>query len=124
MSKKKLPQKWVDVYPQGSKAGDEEQAFFISIARHPKWTFRSSDQIAKETGLSKERVEELIQKYFKKGMVFQNPSNEDMWGYWERNTDLLPEEEESLTKSDHDERIEKASFSGILSSWSDDLSDE
>ena len=58
---KKLP-KWTDVYPQGCKAGDEEQDFFIALARNPKWQWRSVAAIAKESGLSKERVEELLNK--------------------------------------------------------------
>lgn len=102
----KYPPKWIDVYPQGTKAGDEEQAFFIALARHPKWQWRSTAQLAKEANLTKERVEEIIEKYHKKGMVFQNPSNEDQWSYWERTPDMLPEDEDSLTTTDHKNRID------------------
>lgn len=116
MSKRKLPKKWIDVYPQGTKAGDEEQAFFISIARNPKWTWRSVSAIAQDAKLSKERTEEIIEKYFKKGMIFQNPSNEDMWGYWERNLDQLPFVDESVASTDHKDRIKNASFDIVYSS--------
>lgn len=103
--KTKTPPKWTSVYPQGTKEGDEEQGFFISIARNPKWQWRSTAQIAKESKLSKERVDEILNKYWKKGMVFQNPANEDQWGYWERVPEMLPVEEESITSRDHNGRI-------------------
>lgn len=104
----KKPKKWTDVYPQGSQEGDEEQAFFISLARNLKWQWRSTAAIAKEANLTKERVEELINKYYKKGMVFQNPANEDQWGYWERVPEMLPKDEDSITDKDHKDRIKKA----------------
>ena len=102
------PPRWPDVYPQGCKAGDEEQDFFIAIGRHPKWQWRSVAAIAKESGLTKERVEELINKYFKKGMVFQNPQNDDQWGYWERVPHMVPKAKTSVTHDDHKSRIDKA----------------
>lgn len=111
MKKLKDPPKWVYVYPQGTKEGDEEQAFFISLSRHPEWTWRSTAHIAKEAKLSLERAEEILQKYWKKGMVFQNPLNEDQWGYWERvwakHPDMRPKAQESITDKDHNDRIKK-----------------
>ena len=101
------PAKWTEVYPQGTKAGDEEQSFFIALSRHPKWQWRSSAQIAKESGLSKERVDEIISKYWKKGMIFQNPANSDQWGYWERVPDMVPKKEVSITQKDHNDRINR-----------------
>ena len=53
---------WVDIYPQGTKEGDEEQAFFCSLSR-TKWTWRSTAALAKEANLSAERVDEILQKY-------------------------------------------------------------
>jgi hypothetical protein len=103
---KKLP-KWSDIYPQGCKAGDEEQEFWIAIARHPKWQWRSIAAIAKESGLSKERVEELINKYWKKGMIFQNPQNDDQWAYWERVPNMIPGDSKSIISEDHQKRIDK-----------------
>lgn len=106
--KSKLPPKWTEVYPQGTKEGDEEQGFFIALARNSKWQWRSTAQLAKEAKISKERVDEILNKYWKKGMVFQNPSNEDQWGYWERVPEMLPKELESITSKDHNDRIKKA----------------
>lgn len=85
----KTPPNWYDVYPKGSKDGDEEQKVFTSLARNSKWVWRSVSAIAKEVNLSKERVEEILFKYFKKGMVFQNPKNEDQWGYWANVPEML-----------------------------------
>ncbi|MEI7485793.1 MAG: helix-turn-helix domain-containing protein [Chryseobacterium sp.] len=107
MSKKKL-KSWTDIYPQGCKEGDEEQGFFIALSRHPKWTWRSVSQISKESALSKQRVEEIIQKYHKRGMIFQSPSNDDMWGYWENHKDMIPEDGKSVTSEDHKSRMEIA----------------
>jgi hypothetical protein len=109
MSNKAIqPQKWPDVYPHGCKAGDEEQDFWIALARNQKWQWRSVAAIAKESGLSKERVEELLNKYWKKGMIFQNPQNDDQWGYWERVPQMLPKSKRSVADDDHHSRIDKA----------------
>ena len=83
------PKKWIDVYPQGTKDGDEEQKFFIALARNPKYDWRSAAAVAKESGLSIERTEQIIEKYVKKGLVFQSPKNNDHWGYWERVPEML-----------------------------------
>lgn len=105
MKKNNEPPKWVNVYPQGTKEGDEEYDFFIALGRSPKWQWRSTAQIAKESGLSRKRVDEILDKYWRKGMVFQSPSNEDHWGYWERVPEMLPKEEISVTEKDHEDRI-------------------
>jgi len=108
MSKNSKPRKWTDVYPQGTTEGNEEQKLFISLARNPKFEWRSVKALAKDTGLSVERVEEILNKYYKKGMVFQSPKNEDNWGYWERVPEMLEGDAASLTKSDQNDRIDKA----------------
>jgi len=108
MSKIKYPPKWTDIYPQGTKEGNEEQRFFIALSRNAKYSFRSVSALAKEANLTKERVEEIILKYVKKGMVFQNPANEDQWGYWERNQDMLPSDKGSIQTNDQNKRIDKA----------------
>ena len=98
--------KWINVYPQGTKEGDEEQKFFISLARHPKYEWRSLAAVAKESGLDKKRVEQIIQKYYKAGMIVQNPKNEDQWGYWERlDSSLLNSPSKSMAEKDHEQRI-------------------
>lgn len=101
------PPRWTNTYPHGTKEGDEELKFFIALARNPKYQWRSTSAIAKESGLDKVRVEEIINKYYKKGMVFQNPKNEDQWGYWERVPEMLPKMQKSISQKDQDDRINK-----------------
>ncbi len=104
----KKPKKWTETYPQGTKEGDEEQRFFIALGRHPEYKFRTVAALAKEANISKERVEQIIAKYVKRNMVLPNPKNEDGWGYWERNKDLLPPEVSSIAQTDQKKRIDKA----------------
>ena len=106
--KKKWPSKWAQIYPVGTQEGDEEARFFRALARHPKYDWRSTSAIGKEAKLTKERVEEILNKYYKKGMIFQNPANEDQWGYWERVPQMVPCCQKSLAKKDQDDRIDKA----------------
>lgn len=108
MANKKWPPKWYQVYPLGTKEGDEEARLFRVLARNPKYEWRSTGALAKESKLAKERVEQILNKYYKKGMVFQNPSSEDQWGYWERVPNLVPDVKKSLAKKDQDDRIDKA----------------
>lgn len=100
--------KWTDVYPHGTKEGDEEQGVFIALARHPKWQWRSVSALAKEANISKERVEQILYKYWKMGMVFQNPQNEDQWGYWERVPDMVKKDPGSISDRDQEDRLKKA----------------
>lgn len=109
MSKKnKLPEKWYNVYPQGTKTGDEEQKFFISLTRHPKFTWRSIAAISKETGLSQDRVDQIIDKYFDRGIIIQSPSNPDNYGYWENHLDLLEKDKKSISEEDKETILKKA----------------
>lgn len=101
------PKKWTETYPAGTEEGNEEIKFFKSLARHPKYEWRSIAAISKESGLSSKRVEEIMVKYFKLKMVFQNPRNEDQWGYWERLPQLLPEAYISVSDYDKKNRIDK-----------------
>ena len=100
--------KWTDVYPQGTKAGDDEQKFFISLARNPKFKWRSVTALVKESGLTHERVEQLLAKYHKRKMVYQNAAAEDQWGYWERHPDLVPDAATSISGQDQKSRINDA----------------
>ena len=101
--------KWTELYPHGTKEGDEELAFFISLARNQKYVWRSTSGIANDAGLSKERVEEIIDKYFRMNIIYQHPKNDDNWGYWERiPTDMLPKEYQSIAAKDHKARIKKS----------------
>lgn len=100
--------KWTDIYSLGTKEGDEELAFFISLARSSKYVWRSTSGIANDTGLTKERVEEIIDKYLKMNMVYQHPKNDDNWGYWERiPVDMLPKDYQSLVSKDQKNRMKK-----------------
>lgn len=89
MSKKAKLKKWTQVYPQGTKEGDEEQKLFIGKNRQSglirsKWDWRSTESLVKESGLTRERVEQILNKYVKLGLVFSSPHRDDHWGYWER----------------------------------------
>lgn len=105
-----LPPKWIDVYPRGTSMGDEEQGFFLALERHEEWKWRSTAHLAAEAGIDLVRCEEIISKYIAKGMVFQNPANEDQWGYWERLPHMLPDKDVSLSFLDHDRRIQQEMY--------------
>lgn len=105
--KPKEPKKWTEVYPQGTKEGDEEAKFFKALAR-TKWDWRSIAHLVKETGLTRERVEEIIDKYHNKvnpPIVYPHNTNPDMWGYWERVPDALKKDVRTIAEKDQDGRI-------------------
>lgn len=105
-SKGKTPPKWHQVYPQGTEAGDEEAKFFIALSRSKEYPkYRSIAALQKATGLKANRVEEIINKYLKCGLVIQNPKNENMFGYWENVPGDLPKQQASLTDADKNQRI-------------------
>ena len=106
MQAKKKLKKWWQVLSPGQE-GDEETRVMIALARHPKYTWRSVDALRKESGVPQERVEKILERFFKMGVVLQSPTNEDAWGYWERNPDVIAGESNSLTQTDHDDRIDK-----------------
>lgn len=111
MSKsKKQHRKWTEVYPYGTKQGDEEAKFFRVLARNPKYKYRSIAQLVSSTGLSKERIEEIIDKYVNKydpPLIYPHPSNEDHWGYWERCSDEIDSDDRDIAVKDKDNRIGK-----------------
>jgi hypothetical protein len=97
--------------------GDKEQKFFTGkdgcsgLARHPKFTkWRSVDSIVKESGLTAQEVEAIIQKYVKQGLVINNPKDAAQWGYWENVESLLEEDGalKSIAEEDKQRRIDKA----------------
>ena len=101
--------KWVDKVITGTKEGDEEYIFFIALARHPEYAWRSVSAIAKESGLSQERVEEILVKYVKKHMIIAHATNPNHWGYWERvPKDQLPTITSSISNKDKKDRVDKA----------------
>ena len=96
---------WAEVFPQGTKEGDEEQRFFIALSRHPKFDWRSTKAIMKESNLNEGRVEEIIEKYLDMGLIFGSDSREDHWAYWERVPDLLKKDLRSISKKDKDGNV-------------------
>src|SRR5690606_31173101 len=109
------PKKWTDTYPQGTKTGDEEEKFFKAIARG-KWKWRSTSALSQDSGLTKGRVEEIIEKYSKMNppLVYPHPQNEDHWGYWERVPDMVPADPKKLSQQEKDMRIDDRI---IASAW-------
>jgi hypothetical protein len=104
------PKKWHEVYPYGTKTGDEEAKVFRALSRHAKFDWRSTGAIVKATGLSRERVEEIIDKYVNKvkpPLIYPHTSNEDHWCYWERVPEVLKKDERDISKKDKDSRVDK-----------------
>lgn len=104
------PKKWHEVYPYGSKAGDEEAKVFRALSRNKKVDFRSTAAVVKATGLSRERVEEIIDKYATKvqpPLIYAHPTNEDHWGYWEKVPEMLKKDDRGIAQKDRDSRIDK-----------------
>lgn len=97
---------WWEIYPQGTEEGDEETRFFISLCRNQEFRYRTVEEIAHESGLSKIRVEELIEKYVALDLIISNPNDPDMWGYWER-IGKKDVEEKTIVEEDHESRIKK-----------------
>ena len=102
----KKPRKWTEVYPKGTVEGSEEQKFFNALARDPQFIYKTNTTLARESNLSIQRVEEIIDKYHKLGMIFQSETNENSWAYWERDQARI-KEQKSLVEIDQDARIEK-----------------
>lgn len=102
------PPHWYNIYPQGTKAGDEEAKFFKVLARNPKYKWRSTSAIAKEAGLSKKRTEEIVSKYAKIGVVIPSKKNEGTWAYWERVPKTLAQalDNRSIGQRNKDDRID------------------
>jgi len=98
--------KWWEVFPQGTKEGDEETRFFIALARHPEFKYRSVDKLSAEANLSKTRCDEIIAKYAPSGIILNDPKDPERWGYWERCG--CKGDKEGAVKEDHETRIKKA----------------
>lgn len=109
--KKIKPAKWYEIYPHGTKEGNEELLFFKAISRHPKYEYRSIQALVKETGLDIERIEQIIDKYARKvnpPLLYQHPKHENHWGYWERcKPDAGIIQENLVLKKDREKRIQK-----------------
>lgn len=78
------PSRWNDVID-----GAEERAFFIGkdgtggLARSEA-DFLSVEVLAQSSGLSEERVGELIAKFTAKGLIVESPGEPGQFGYFHR----------------------------------------
>ena len=110
MSATKNLKKWWECY-----AGDDEKRFFVGkdgqsgLVRHPEYEWRSTDRISAESGLKKETVETILEKYHKRGMVVQHPKDPEKWGYWERVAPQMANQTVlSVAEADQKKRLDKA----------------
>ena len=102
--------KWWQVY-----SNDEEKKLFVGkdgasgLCRKTSYDWRSTDLLAKESGLTKIRVEEILDKYHKIGIVLQHKTDPEKWGYWENVAPSLGKGTPAgVVKQDQDKRVEKA----------------
>lgn len=81
------PKKWTEVYAYGTKEGDEEAKFFKCLTRNKDYDYMSVSALMNITGISMQRIEEIINKYaveINPPLLVAHETNEDLWGYWER----------------------------------------
>jgi len=108
---------WHEIYPQGTQEGDEEAAVFIALTRNKKWrNWRSVTAISKETKLEPEIVERVIYKYYKIGLIIQNPKNAEFWGYIYCNPDDAPEKDISVVDYEKSKIITRRSLNKLANS--------
>lgn len=104
------PKKWTEIYPYGTKEGDEESKVFRALARNSKWDYRSIGAIVRATGLDRERVEEIIEKYSTKinpPLIYPHQTNEDHYAYWERIPETVNKDLRGISQKDKDKRIDQ-----------------
>ena len=105
------PPKWWEVH-----RNDEEKCVFVGkdgksglIRGKDKdgkpFSWRTTDSLSKESGLSKKRTEEILDHWCKKGVVRVNPKDPEKWGYWENVGS--EKAEPNPVETDHKERMDK-----------------
>jgi predicted transcriptional regulator len=106
----KLHKKWWEVY-----ANDEEKKFFVGkdghsgLVRNPDFHWRSTEALSREAGLTKARIEQIIDKYHKAGIVVQHEKDPEKWGYWENvASKAATNPKGSVVDEDQKDRIDKA----------------
>lgn len=105
----KSQKKWWEVY-----SGDEEKKFFVGkdghsgLVRNDDFHWRSTDALARESGLSKTKIEQIIDKYHKAGIVLQHEKDPEKWGYWENIKSKSINPKGSIVEEDQKDRIDKA----------------
>lgn len=97
--------KWHEVY-----ANDEELRFFVGADKNSglvrsNYKARSTEALERESGLTTEQVEKIINKYIKPGIVVASDSRENHWYYWE-NVDTK-EKVKSVADTDQADRLKK-----------------
>lgn len=101
--------RWHEVYQ-----GGDERNFFIgkngkSGLVRTDYNYRSVAALAKESGLTKDRVEQIVAKYLKLGIVVQSPDKEDHFGYWQRvGANLAAGAPNTVSQNDQAARVKKA----------------
>lgn len=102
--------KWWQVY-----GSDEEKRFFVGkdgksgLVRNAEFDWRTTEALARESGLTKGKTEQIIDKYHKAGIVIQHPKDPEKWGYWEKVAPQLANQtKKSVADDDKDKRIDKA----------------
>lgn len=102
--------KWWEVY-----ANDKEKRFFVGkdgksgLVRCKEFSWRSTDALAKEAGLTKLDVETIISKYHKHNIVLQHEKDPEKWGYWELVSPSIGKQTKlSVAEADQSKRMDKA----------------
>lgn len=103
------PKKWHQVYPTGTPQGDKESKFFRALSRS-SFNYVSTMQIATASGLSREDVEVIIEKYATQidpPLIYAHEENDDTWCYWERDPSVIKPKKKSISATDMDNRIRR-----------------
>lgn len=102
------PKKWWQ-----SHANDEERRVFVGtdgksgLVRSKDFNWRTLKSLANESGLTEKRVEEILAKHMKTGLVVQHASG-DKFGYWERVVPEIANPVPGTIEKDQQDRMKKA----------------
>lgn len=100
------PKKWHEIYK-----GNDERAFFVgkdgkSGLVRTSYTYRSVSALVKESGLSKDKVEQMVNKFLGLGIIFQSDNHDDQYGYWERvNPNYVVGGAKTIVAKDQESRV-------------------
>lgn len=90
--------KWWDIYQD-----DAECRVFKVLSRDPDYEWRTTEAIAKKTGLTNKQVESIIAKYHTAGIILQHKTDPNKWQYWELSKPV--EKKGILTEENQKKRI-------------------
>lgn len=107
MAKSEESKEWYDNY-----CNDDELFFFVGRDKksglvRSDFDYRSVAALIKESGLTEQRVEQILNKYLKKGLVIQSTNKIDHYAYWRLAKNQGGEKKKSLAQSDKDKRMAK-----------------